>query len=605
MIKPLLSLLLLFSSFQQELLSQTKKLLFIGIDGCRNEAIDVAVCPTLDMLISQGVHSKECLTLYPTWSGNGWSTMLTGVKHNKHLVTDNSFSTTNFNEFPDFLTRIENYNSALQTYSVVHWGPINSTINQNPDYEITVATDLEVKNEGVSILQNENPDVLFIAFDDVDHAGHQYGFDISIPEYLSSIETTDGYIEEILAALSSRPNYNSEDWLIMVTTDHGGNLSGHGLGSLEERTSFITCYNQNIPAVEISAPLISTNITTSTAHFEEGEYAQPDDQTPFAFGSSQDFTIEFWVKTDVGFSADPSFISNKDWNSGMNPGFVISGQSGQFWKVNIGDGSARADIQGGHINANWTHLAVSFDRDGYMKAYENGALVGLSDISGIGNIDSGLPLVINQDGTMNYGVNFDGYFRDIRVWNEVIEQEVLTQWATTPLNSGHPNFSSLTANWPCSTENNLTLTDTGPASVHATLNATLDWTSQQEIFAVKDYANTPKEEDNAVTAISWFCIPIDPLWNLDGKSLLENCESSIHETEFSSLTLSPNPTNGIVRLHTMRSVEQIAVIDVTGRLCKTLYNTKILDLSDLADGLYFIQAYSENQVMMGQCQLNK
>jgi predicted AlkP superfamily pyrophosphatase or phosphodiesterase len=33
-----------------------------------------------------------------------------------------------------------------------------------------------VKNAAVNALQNDNPDILFVDFDDVDHAGHSYGF---------------------------------------------------------------------------------------------------------------------------------------------------------------------------------------------------------------------------------------------------------------------------------------------------------------------------------------------------------------------------------------------------------------------------------------------
>lgn len=583
--------------------AQEKKLLFIGIDGCNIAALNVAICPNLDMLIQNGVHTLDGLTLYPTWSGNGWSTMLTGVRHDKHLVTDNSFSTTDFNTYPDFLSRIEQFNPELNTYSVVHWSPINGSIIQNIDEEITFATDAEVRTEAVSILQNEDPDVLFVDFDDVDHTGHQYGFDFAIPEYLSSIETTDAYVGEILNALTSRANYINEDWLIMVTTDHGGNMQGHGLGTAEERRIFTTCYNNNLPAQQISPIAISNAAIMTTAHFDNNQYAVAGIPDQYAFGANQDFTIEFWIKSNEGFNGDPAIISNKDWNSGLNEGFVISGQSGSVWEVNIGDGNNRADILGGRITSSWMHIAVSFDRDGLMKAYENGGLVGLADISSIGNINSGLPLVIMQDGTTNYSYHFNGHVKDIRIWNSVIEQDVLTSWATLTVDDSHPNYVSLLSNWLFNFENGILVPDLGITPTDAVLSADISWDNNEELLVVYDYANVPKEEDNAVTALQWFCIPIDDSWNLDGRSIIDLCDNAVKDPDPIEISAFPNPTNGKLHLNTLANLEEIIVLDCLGRPCYTAYQTREIDLSKLSDGLYFIMATSINQRYIAHCNL--
>lgn len=45
------------------------------------------------------------------------------------------------------------------------------------------------------------------------------------------------------------------------------------------------------------------------------------------FGDATDFSVALWVKT-TGWQDDAAMISNKDWNSGSNTGWVIAGQAG-------------------------------------------------------------------------------------------------------------------------------------------------------------------------------------------------------------------------------------------------------------------------------------
>lgn len=424
---------MLYLTITLSLLCQTHKVLLIGIDGCRWDAVVAANAPAIDNLLNNAIYSDNGLTEYKTWSGTGWSGMLTGVWHTKHGVVDNSFSGSNYTQYPDFISRAESYNPNLSTISVVHCAPINTNIIQAIDQEYSVATDSEVKNTAVNILTKNNPDVLFVAFDDVDHAGHSYGFSPTTTQYIQTIETTDGYISEILTALYNRTNYANEDWLIVLTTDHGGIPSGHGGGTLEERTIFNIYQNPNFTDQHLSRNVVSNTTTYNEARFPAGTYATPVNQAPFMFGTLQDFTIEFWIKANA-YTNDPSFISNKNWNSGYNPGFVISAEQGKYWKVNVGDGTNRLDIQGGFISPNeWHHIAVSFDRNGLMTAYEDGVIVGFNSMQNIGNINSGLPLIINQDGTTTYGHNFDGSIKDIRIWNTVVSESNLVAWTNTTI----------------------------------------------------------------------------------------------------------------------------------------------------------------------------
>ena len=44
---------------------------------------------------------------------------------------------------------------------------------------------------------------------------------------MSQIEKTDLYIKRIIDSLESRPSFENEEWLITVSTDHGGLCDTH------------------------------------------------------------------------------------------------------------------------------------------------------------------------------------------------------------------------------------------------------------------------------------------------------------------------------------------------------------------------------------------
>ncbi|MBP1999640.1 hypothetical protein J2Z69_000659 [Paenibacillus shirakamiensis] len=216
-----------------------RKVLVIGIDGTRPDAIQAADAPNIDALAAGGAYSwnAQANTNY-TWSATGWSTMHTGVWYTKHGVKDNTWAGSQFGTYPSLMKRAEQYKPTLNTASIVNWAPINTNLVDGIDQEINAASDADVTSSTVNLIKNGNPDFTFIDFDGVDEAGHSYGFSPIISQYKNAIHTVDGQIGTILSAIKSRSTYNQEEWLILLSTDHGGKLTGHGGNSAEERTIF-------------------------------------------------------------------------------------------------------------------------------------------------------------------------------------------------------------------------------------------------------------------------------------------------------------------------------------------------------------------------------
>ncbi|TRV72650.1 nucleotide pyrophosphatase [Streptomyces sp. 130] len=233
---------------------RTPKVLVIGLDGALLGRIKDASAPHLDALMAGGLTAGSRLyaePLAPTLSGPGWATVLTGVWPDKHLVKDNAFTGHAFAEYPDFLTRAETAKPALSTYAVSSWAPITDTVLSTAvDTRVSTPSaeyDAGTTSRAVAELRDGDRDAVFVHLDNIDHAGHTYGAASS--QYRAAIETADAQVGQILAAVTGRSTYASEDWLIMVTADHGHtDTGGHGGNSDPERQTFLIAKGGTIAA---------------------------------------------------------------------------------------------------------------------------------------------------------------------------------------------------------------------------------------------------------------------------------------------------------------------------------------------------------------------
>ena len=244
-----------------------KRALVIGIDGCRPDALLAAKAPNLHKLIKNGAFSDKAQTGDMTASGSGWGSLLTGVWREKHGVRGNDFKLSNFAEFPDMLARIKKARSESFVASIVHWAPIQQQIVKKADVNVAYKTDPEVTTAAVQLLAEKNPALLFVHLDDVDGAGHRHGFHPKQPKYLEAIEKVDKQVGELLKAVSDRKTYEQEDWLIVVSTDHGGSGKGHGQNTPEHRTIFVIVSGKSAAqGVLEPAPMIVDIVPTVLQH---------------------------------------------------------------------------------------------------------------------------------------------------------------------------------------------------------------------------------------------------------------------------------------------------------------------------------------------------
>jgi arylsulfatase A-like enzyme len=79
--------------------------------------------------------------------------------------------------------------------------------------------------------------------------------------YLNAISHVDSHIGELLRAMRARPKFAEEDWLVLITTDHGGRGNSHGGDSDEERNIWLVASGKEIPREKLlSEPTPQTSL---------------------------------------------------------------------------------------------------------------------------------------------------------------------------------------------------------------------------------------------------------------------------------------------------------------------------------------------------------
>ena len=149
------------------------------------------------------------------------------------------------------------------------------------------------------------------------------------------------------------------------------------------------------------------------------------------FGSDTDFSVSFWGRVAADVQDDPPFISNKNWNSGGNQGYVINTGGDRRLAYNFsGPPGGRKDFSKPAVfeQDTWHHIVLTFKRNLYAATYVDGALVSQKDISTGANsltTPAGQATNLGQDGTGHYtdGGNAeiqDAALDDVGFWRRVL-----------------------------------------------------------------------------------------------------------------------------------------------------------------------------------------
>lgn len=240
-----------------------KKAIVIGYDGCRVDNFTLLNNENesaINTLINDGgscVYSYCGGVNYPekntqmTSTAPGWCSMLTGVLADTHGVYKN-YQPKAVEPKTLFITLEEDKlidSSAFYVSWKGHFTKEKATyvneleyIEQNGLNSVFLRAENDagtVDNVLADLKRDDCSDFIFLTLEYTDHSGHNTGFSLDNPEYVEGFYNADKAGAEFIEAIKARPTYDNEDWLIIITTDHGGVLKNHGGSSFCERLTFI------------------------------------------------------------------------------------------------------------------------------------------------------------------------------------------------------------------------------------------------------------------------------------------------------------------------------------------------------------------------------
>jgi predicted AlkP superfamily pyrophosphatase or phosphodiesterase len=266
-------LLLSFVTSAVTVNSEERKVILIGIDGVHYKTLQRLKTPNFDRLYTSELFTGGELnteTEQQTYSGPSWSTTLTGVWADQHKITKND--KTLKSATPSIFDRINQQYPKAKIASIIRWDTIYDNLYSELEFAqqkvVVKAHDAIAVEQFLQLLKSQ-PDFAFLHLDDVDHAGHDFSFGEA---YDQSIINADLMLGKIIDTVENTPQMRDE-YLIIVTTDHGRNASGKGHGgqSTAERSIFYATnnsfYHGKNPLKSPNQAIPQTYVAQSVLHY--------------------------------------------------------------------------------------------------------------------------------------------------------------------------------------------------------------------------------------------------------------------------------------------------------------------------------------------------
>lgn len=278
-----------------------RKAIFIILDGIPADVIESQETPALDEIASRGGYTrsfvggeKDGYSQSPTISAVGYNHVLTGVWTHKHNVWDNDIEAPNYNYWnifriaksarPDINTAIFSSWLDNRTKLVGEGLPEAGAIQldysfdglehdtvrfpHTADRTFMLAIDEAVADEAGRYLREQAPDLSWVYLEFTDDMGHMYG---DSPQFYDAVRKADAQVGRIWDAIKYREENHGEEWMIVITTDHGRDAATgkhHGGQSDRERTTWIVTNLADLNDHFSHTPAV-TDIMPSIARFLE------------------------------------------------------------------------------------------------------------------------------------------------------------------------------------------------------------------------------------------------------------------------------------------------------------------------------------------------
>ena len=225
--------------------SEEKYVFLITIDGLRPDAISKINTPNLAKLLQKSSYSLNASTVFPSLTMPSHTSLVTGldVKNHKHTLNDYKK-----------INKLLNQKKYLPIDTIFTYGKLNNLkttficgkdklrflINPSPEYNISC---YDIYNDRDNTIQNitttftstfktKKNKINFIHYPEPDLSGHINGW--MSYKYIESLKKVDIEIQKLIVLLENEMSDNN--YLLIITADHGGTENTHGSKSKEHMT---------------------------------------------------------------------------------------------------------------------------------------------------------------------------------------------------------------------------------------------------------------------------------------------------------------------------------------------------------------------------------
>ncbi len=243
---------------------KTKKVALIGFDGARGDSIIPLMKTSYDNYFYKSKYSaleqlKEQGDIFLSFTGGGkgsrqetstpqgWAAMFTGkwaketgVYSPRDILTKYQTVILEYAE----KGKKTSFNAIWPThFEVTFKDEIRQSKEKGLPAEYNMYDDNDdlLTEEMIKAINTRNCDISFCIFEMPDHMGHETkgGFWNKNPQYVKALFNCDKNAYEIIKAIEGRKTYNDEDWLIIISSDHGGHGRFHGRQFYSDKIIFI------------------------------------------------------------------------------------------------------------------------------------------------------------------------------------------------------------------------------------------------------------------------------------------------------------------------------------------------------------------------------
>ncbi|RZL10513.1 MAG: DUF4983 domain-containing protein, partial [Pedobacter sp.] len=383
-------------------------------------------------------------------------------------------------------------------------------------------------------------------FNGAEIAGIANGYNSANSAYAQAIGAIDGYIGQMLAAIKAREKYNTENWLIVLTSSKGGAASSGGSPTSnvlqdQSRNTYTAFHNPRFTQTLLNQPDpnsfpflgFAPRFTTTAATTGANTLARLSNTSVGNFGTTGDYVIQFKVRNDG--------TTNLYWPNFFSKTPTLGTLAETGWAFSIAGPSAQIDF--GAINGN--RPDINTIRDGRwhtisakisfingvrtISQYSDGVKRGVyTNLVGSRNFNNTSPMTIGT-AAVAAAVNANFLIRDIAIYNMNMSDEQILANMRKEISTNIDYAQNLVGWWPCNEGSGRTLFDksgngnnftiTPPSGVSSPVWQSFEEQSPLVAGNITDAAfrAIPNNVDVTLLIYNWLNITVLESWGLRGK----------------------------------------------------------------------------------------